>query len=317
MTRDAQFRQFIKVIELIIRYFKWLLAFAGGLIILSSVYTVESHEVAVVLRFGQLVGVTPAQQIREPGLHFALPFFIDEVIHVPVHTIHERELITHYSGGWISPLIGEGGYLLTADHHLVLLRGMIRYQITHAPSYVLFNNQAGEIIEGVVSGVLTQTVTTLPLDHVLTTGRGQLGQLILQQSQLILDELGTGVSLTSVELTDITPPEETAHGFEAVRSAAVASETALQVARDEAALLQIEAQVQAGALTQQAILDQAARLTEAHHFMAEFNGLYDQYQLNPQLIYGGVIPHRLLALLEQVGQVIIVPEGTPPMMFLP
>ena len=97
MTHKS-FQVFAQIIEHIIKYFKWVVLFAAVLIVLSGIYRVQSNEAAVVLRFGRLTGNTLAEQIKNPGLHFALPFFIDEVIKIPVQTMHERDIITHYIG---------------------------------------------------------------------------------------------------------------------------------------------------------------------------------------------------------------------------
>ncbi|MBQ5883235.1 MAG: hypothetical protein IIW72_01775, partial [Clostridia bacterium] len=61
------------------KYFKWVVAGSLVLLVLTGIYKVDSNEVAVVLRFGKLVGTTAEEQIKTPGLHFALPYIIDEV----------------------------------------------------------------------------------------------------------------------------------------------------------------------------------------------------------------------------------------------
>lgn len=92
------FEIFTQTLSYIIKYFKWVVTGAVVLILLSGIYRVESNEAAVVLRFGRLVGNTGEQQVKQPGLHFSLPFFIDEVIKIPVQTVHEKEITTHYGG---------------------------------------------------------------------------------------------------------------------------------------------------------------------------------------------------------------------------
>ena len=315
---NSSFKRFTLALEYIIKYFKAIIAFALALVVFSGVYTVESHEVAVVLRFGRLVGDSPANQIREPGLHFALPFFIDQVVRVPVHTIHEREITTHYVTGAISPLVTNNGYLLTGDNNIVLMRATVRYQISNPAQYALFSNDAGTIIDGIVSGEITRLVTTMNIDTVLTTGRGQLGQQILTNSQAIINNLHIGTTLTSLELTDIVPPAETAAYFEAVRSASVTRETNIQQAREQANTLLLEAYAISNATIQQATLEQTASLTTTHNVIAEFNGLHDQYIINPQIIRQGVFRQRVGDVLSLAGNTIIVPDDSdPPLLVLP
>src|SRR5438132_11662605 len=54
-------------------------------LVLSSYYTVLPEEVGVILRFGKF------NSIREPGLHFKLPFGIDDVSKVKVKRLLKLE----------------------------------------------------------------------------------------------------------------------------------------------------------------------------------------------------------------------------------
>ena len=315
---DKSFEGFTQILEYIIKYFKLIVLFAAALIVLSGVYRVESHEVAVVLRFGRLVGNTPDEQIRSPGLHFALPFFIDEVIRVPVQTIHEREIVTHYSVGNISRNVEESGYLLTGDNNVVLIRAAVRYQISDAAQYALFSSDVGSTIDGIVSGELTRTVANMDIDSVLTRGRADLAHGISHSTQVILNRMELGVAIISIELTEIVPPAETRAHFEEVRSAAVTKETRIQRARESASTQILGAEATARTFTQIAISYQASRLTDARSQMAEFDGLYDQFIQNPQIIMSGTFRRRVGIVLARSGSVIVVPDGAdPPHIILP
>jgi membrane protease subunit HflK len=294
--------------------------FAAALIILSGIYRVESNEVAIVLRSGRLVGATLQEQVRNPGLHFALPFFIDEVIKIPVQTIHERDITTHYVTwrGWIPPDVESNGYLLTGDSNIVLLRATVLYQIENPVQYVIHNVDTGLVIDGIVSGELTRMTAQKDIDTVLTTGRAELSFAVMINSQAILDELKTGVVIAAVELIGIVPPMEALHYFDEVRSAAVYKETLIQRAQEFASSHILNAQAIASAYTQNAISDHHARLAQARDNMAEFNGIYDLYVLNPQLIRAGIFRERVGAIIAQSGGSIIIPEGgESPGMLLP
>ena len=59
-------------------------------IFFSGVRRVESGNVALVLRFGKLVGDTPEEQVHQPGLLFSFPYMIDEVVMVPTGNVIEQ-----------------------------------------------------------------------------------------------------------------------------------------------------------------------------------------------------------------------------------
>jgi membrane protease subunit HflK len=313
------FRVFAQILQYIIKYFKLIVLFAVVIIVLSGIYRVESNEVAVVLRFGRLTGTTLEEQTKKPGLHFALPFFIFVIIKIPVHTVHEREITTHYGigRGLISSNIERNGYILTGDNNIVMIMAKIKYQIEDAAQYILFSSDVGMMLEGIVSGEFTRTVTHMDIDLVLTSGRTELASEILKNSQVIIDELKIGVVIISVELTGIIPPAETVNAFEEVRNAAVAKETGIQQARERAMTQILNAEAAASAAKQTAISEQTIRLTKARDEMAEFNGLYGQYVLNPQIIMTGTFRQRVSAVLAKAGGSIVVPGGGSPVIMLP
>ena len=327
--KNRLFFVFTQIMEYIIRYFKLTVYFAVILIALSGVYRVESSQVAVVLRFGKLAGGAGSgnsseKQIKKPGLHFALPFFIDKVIKIPVHTIQEIEVTTHYKPGGsvvspdsaVSTDVDKNGYVITGDKNVILIKAKIKYQINDPVRYTLFTNDAAKIIDGVISGELTCIASHSGVDSILTSGRAQLSSDVTRYSQGIIDGLKLGVLISGVELTEITAPAETIRYFEEVRNAAIYKATNYQRAREYASTRLIGAEAAANTLKQTAISQQAEKLTKAGSEMAEFYGLYDQYARNPQIIMSGTFRQRVGAVLKKAGKSIVIPAGTETPTFL-
>jgi len=317
---SKDFQSFTQILQYIIKYFKLIVLFAALLILLSGVYIVRSSEEAIVLRFGRITGSTPEKQIKKAGIHFALPFFADEVLKVPVHTVHERELNTHFNSekGFIVNNIEQNGYLLTGDNNVVLLRVKIKYQIKDTVKYILSSSDAERIIDGVVSAQMTKIVTNMDIDSILTSGIAHVSIAIAENSQIVIDELNLGVNITNVELTGIMPPVETIRYFEEVRNAAVVKQTSIQQAYEKASLQILSAQAQSSAAKQDAISYQNEKITKARAEMAEFYGLYNQYARNPQIIINGTFRQRTAAVFAMTGASIIVPQGSgAPVIVLP
>ncbi len=67
----------------------WWVATMTLLYVASGITIVKPDEVAVILRWGRLVGATPAFQEHGPGLLFALPRPVDRVVRVPVKHVWE------------------------------------------------------------------------------------------------------------------------------------------------------------------------------------------------------------------------------------
>jgi membrane protease subunit HflK len=184
--------------------------------------------------------------------------------------------------------------------------------------FSLFSNDAGKRIDGIISGELTRIAACSRVDSVLTSGREQLSGDVMRNSQKIIDTLKLGVLISGVELTEITVPADTIRHFEEVRNAAIFKVTSTQRAQDYAMTRILGAQAAANALKKAAVSEQAAKLTKARAEMAEFNGLYDQYARNPQIIISGTLRQRVGAVLKKAGKSIVVPAGTEkPVFFLP
>ena len=102
-------------------------------ILLSGVTIVRPDEEAVVLRFGRLVGETPADQVHRPGILIAWPYLIDNVIRVPVKRVQELEIRDYAGTAAISDVqLGESadrggttldptkvGYVVTGNQNIV------------------------------------------------------------------------------------------------------------------------------------------------------------------------------------------------------
>ena len=78
----------------------WWVATMIVLYAVSGMTIVKPDEVAVILRWGRLVGDTPALQEHGPGLLFSFPRPIDRVVRVPVKHVWEVGVNTLAAAWW-------------------------------------------------------------------------------------------------------------------------------------------------------------------------------------------------------------------------
>ena len=119
---------FAEVLGTVTKYFLILVLLVLFGIFLSSIRKVDTGNVAVVLRFGRLVGKTEAEQVHEPGLLFAFPYIIDEVVTVPVGSVIEQSVITHYTEDGTDTV--NGGYVITGDQNIAVIAASVKYSIS-------------------------------------------------------------------------------------------------------------------------------------------------------------------------------------------
>ena len=215
-----------------IRYFKWVLVVAAAVILLTGVYKVDSSEVAVVLRFGAITGDTREDQIKQPGLHFSLPNFIDEVVKIPVERIQELSVGTLYgTGATVGNPVQNNGYAITGDSNIVRMDVVLKYKISDPVAYALRVNDLSATLNGIITGEMTAMITRTAVDDVLTTEKSALTSQTMKNAQAVIDTTGLGVTLTNIELTIITPPAEAIDAFNKATTASVQKQTLIQQAK--------------------------------------------------------------------------------------
>ena len=111
---------------------------------LTGLYRVRQYEEAIVLRFGRIVTYTDDQGQRTarrgPGLHFAWPFLIDEILRFPVESVLEERIDAFWykeregdaPGSRVPPGIkpGDEGFTLTGDANILHSKWIVHYRVT-------------------------------------------------------------------------------------------------------------------------------------------------------------------------------------------
>lgn len=302
-----------KVMRSFIRSFRWILLAALVFLVCTGIFRVNSDEVALVLRMGRLVGATPAEQILQPGLHFAFPYVIDEVVRVPVGKIKELTVATHKpTGKIIVRNVAKTGYLITGDSNIVMVEAAVKYRIDDPIAYALGSSDPESMINAIVSGNLLKYTSKLDVDSVLTTGKAALIDDVKRTSQQQLDDVGCGIELTNIELTSIMPPEEVRADFEAVNSAAVRKSTYIQEANEYREKVIPDAQAQAQKYIDTAVASQQTLVAQAHSDIAVFDGLAAQFASSPESVYDGYLRQRIAQVVQNMSVFVVdEAEGMP------
>ena len=121
---------------------------------LSGITIVKPDEVAVILRWGRLVGDTPALQEHGSGLLFAFPRPVDQVVRVQVKHVWEVPVNTLNSdentmGGFgfgktLDPLTQ--GYALTGDQNVVHVKMVARYKVRDPAEWAFYGPKVEDIL---------------------------------------------------------------------------------------------------------------------------------------------------------------------------
>lgn len=269
----------------------WWVAAMAVLYAVSGITIVKPDEVAVVLRWGRLLGETPALQRHGPGLLFALPRPIDEVVRVKVKHVWEVPVSTLAPAMTFNDIyIEEGvdtldpltqGYALTGDQNIVQADMVARYRVRDPAEWAFYGPKAEEVLRVEVTAAMVRSLGEMNVDRVLSDGRKSLIAMATRRAQAGLDAAHSGLELSSLELTKLAPPAALAADFDAVQSAFIHAQTLQNDAQAFAQTAIPQAQAQADAAVQAARGAADSALAVAEGDAEAFRALDQEYRANP------------------------------------
>lgn len=183
----------------------------------SSFFTVKANEEAVILRLGKYT------ETVGPGLHFKLPFGIDEVLRAEVKRIHNEEFgfrtIGTGSFDYTSLAVQAESLMLTGDLNCANVHWVIRYKIKDLKEYLFNVRGVNDTIRGASQSVMRQLAGDRSIDEVLTIGRVEIEDASNTNVQELLDRYGCGIDVQAVLLKGVNPPTPVKDAFDAVNQA--------------------------------------------------------------------------------------------------
>lgn len=245
-------------------------------------FHVNPDELGVVLRFGKVTRQEP------PGLHFRMPYPIDEVrlpkvtqqniIEIGMRT----EGATRTGTGRVSP-VREESLMLTGDENIVDINFVLYWRIQDPLKY-LFNIQNPEItVKDVAESVMREVVGQSDIQPILTGGRQKTEQAVQKLMQGVLDNYGAGIRIDQVQLQKIDPPSQVIDAFRDVQAAAADKEKLQNDASAYASRIVPEARGDAERILQGAKGFQLQTVAEANGQTARFLKIQEQYKKAPDV----------------------------------
>ena len=153
----------------------------------SGIFQIKAAEQGVILRFGQLV------DIRNQGAGWRWPWPIETLIKVNVASVQSNEYKSR---------------VLTSDVNLVDLRFAVQYQLSDPKKYLFAVKDPETTLSEVSEMAIREVVGRSELDNVLVgKTRPDITRRAKDLIQRTLDSYNTGITITTVNLTDVQVPE--------------------------------------------------------------------------------------------------------------
>ena len=241
-------------------------------------YTVDDKQQAVVTTFGKVTDVTDA------GVHFRLPFGIQQVHKVDVNVYQKIELGYSSDSSSYYNVNEDESTMITGDYNIVNVDFFVEYKISDPVQYLYASNSPELILRNLIQSQVRNVVGSSSVDAVLTHGKESIQGQVKELVQQILLEYDIGLTLVDVKIQDAEPPtQEVIEAFKAVETAKQQAETVINDAKAYQNAQLPQAEAQADKLIQNAEYLKQARINEAVEAVAMFNAMYTEYALNPEI----------------------------------
>lgn len=250
----------------------------------TSYYTVEPDEEAVVLRFGKLLKVSP------PGLHFKIPFGVDQVTKVKTQIVHQEEFgfRTRSTSATARTTYNSSGFekeslMLTGDLNVADVEWVVQYQISDPYKFLFKTSDPVKNIRDVSESIMRRVVGDKLVTDVLTTGRVEIATTAKTLMQQILNRYDLGVSIKSIKLQDVNPPKMVQDSFNDVNAAKQEQEKMVNQAEENYNKIIPEARGKALKVISEAEAYAEETINRAHGDAEQFKALYKEYRKAPAI----------------------------------
>ncbi|HKZ97542.1 MAG TPA: FtsH protease activity modulator HflK [Hyphomicrobiaceae bacterium] len=246
-------------------------------------FRVNPDELGVVMRFGEFVRQEP------PGLHFRLPYPIEEVVLPKVTRQNIIEIgmrspaTARGFGGGATQDVKEESLMLTGDENTVDIDFVVYWRIKDAAQY-LFNIQNPETtVKEVAESAMREVVGQSNIQPILTASRQKTETAVQSLMQTTLDYYKAGIQVDQVTLQKVDPPAEVIDAFRDVQAARADKERLQNEAFGYANKVVPEARGDAERILQGAEGYKQQTVAEANGQTARFLQVYEEYKKAPEV----------------------------------
>lgn len=277
---------------------------------LTSFYTVQPEERAVVKRFGSVTGIT------DPGLHFKIPFGIDQVQLVATERVLKQEFGFRTQGtrqgersSYSAAEFEDESLMLTGDLNMIDVEWVVQYRIEDPIKFLYRMREPTRTLRDISESVMRRIVGNMLGSEVLTVGRVEIQKKAGDEIQEILNQYDAGIRISTVEMQDVVPPPAVQPAFNEVNEARQERERMINEAQKrvnqeipnaEGAALRTVAEAEGYA---------TERVNRADGESTRFSAVLREYQQAPRVTRSRLYLETLNEILPDIGQILVVQDG--------
>jgi len=262
----------------------------------SAIYIVDEQEQAVVLRFGKY------HETVGPGLNIYFPPFDRKF---QANVTRERS----YS---------KQGQMLTEDENIIEVPLTVQYKISDLQSFVLNVDNPEGSLQHATDSAVRHVVGSTAMDQVLTEGREAMAADVKERLQRFLDNYGTGIIVTQVNLQSAAAPREVQEAFDDVIRAREDEQREKNQAESYANGVIPEARGQAQRMLEEASGYREAVISRAQGEADRFTKLVAEYHKAPGVTRERLYLETIQEVMSNTSKVLVTGEsGQNNLLYLP
>jgi len=278
----------------------------------SGFFRVEPDELGVVLRFGKYT------RDAKPGLNYHLPYPVETVLTpkvTVVQPIHIGMRLTEdpRRGTQIRD-VPEESLMLTGDENIVDVDFTVFWVVkTGGAGEFLFNIQNPQgTVKAVAESAMREVVGRSEIQAILTGARQATETGVHELMQRVLDNYGSGIQITQVQMQKVDPPQQVIDSFRDVQAARADLERAQNEGQTYANRVVPEARGRAAQVTQSAEAYREQTVADARGRAARFTKVLDEYKKAPDITRQRLYLETMERVFGGIDKVIIDQGGSQP-----
>lgn len=272
----------------------------------SGFYRVQPDEQGVVLRFGQWVRTTATGS----GLNYHLPFPIETVLTPKVTTVNRVDVgfrTTSAGGGLRS--VPEEALMLTGDENIVDVNFTVFWVIKDAGKYLFNIRDPEDTVKALAESAMREVIGQTKIQAALAEARRDVESNARKLLQQVLDQYGSGIDITQLQLQKVDPPTPVVESFRDVQRARADAERARNEAEAYANDILPRARGDAERIIQEGEAYKQEVVARAQGDAQRFLSIYEQYKQAKDVTTKRIYLETMEEILRKAQKVIIDQKG--------
>jgi membrane protease subunit HflK len=195
--------------------------------------------------------------------------------------------------------------MLTGDENIIDINFSVFWRIRDAKDFLFNTRNPEETVKSAAESMMRQVIGRTPIQPALTDARARIEQDVTTGTQAILDQYGTGVEVTQVQLQRVDPPAAVIDSFRDVQRATTDAERVRNEAESYRNDIIPRARGDAARLTAEAEGSRQAIVAEAQGQAQRFLSVYQAYTVAKDITLKRLYIETMQQILSTTPSIVV------------